>query len=134
MNDAERKTLIDLETRFWQSLVDRDVETAVALLAEPALMVSAQGAASFDHDGYRDMADTDQWVLHGFEFDDVQVAFPSPQLGIVTYRVKQRITMKGRGETTMEMVDSSAWLQSGGGWRCVMHTETPAERKAEGSG
>jgi len=47
------KTLIDLETKFWQSMVDQDPDTAVSLLSEPALMVSAHGAMKFDHAGYR---------------------------------------------------------------------------------
>lgn len=37
------KTLIDLETRFWQSMVDRDTDAALELLSEPALMVSSNG-------------------------------------------------------------------------------------------
>ena len=32
--------LIDLEKKFWQSMVDQDADTAVKLLVEPALMVS----------------------------------------------------------------------------------------------
>jgi hypothetical protein len=43
-----RKTLVDLETRFWQSMVDNDTDTAVAMLAEPALMVSPQGTMRFE--------------------------------------------------------------------------------------
>jgi len=39
-----RKTLMDLETRFWQSMVDQDTDTALSLLCEPALMVSSHGA------------------------------------------------------------------------------------------
>ena len=45
------KTLIDLETKFWQSMVDQDTDTAISLLDEPALMVSSHGAMKFDHAG-----------------------------------------------------------------------------------
>ena len=38
MPDAS-KTIIDLETRFWQSMVDDDPETAISLVTEPAVMV-----------------------------------------------------------------------------------------------
>ena len=51
------KTLIDLENKFWQAIVDQDSDTAVDLLTEPALMVSSHGAMKFDHDGYRQMAE-----------------------------------------------------------------------------
>ena len=51
------KTLIDLETKFWQSMVDQDTDTALEMLTEPALMVSSHGAMKFDHAGYRKMAE-----------------------------------------------------------------------------
>ena len=51
------QTLIDLETKFWQSMIDQDTDTAVAMLSEPALMVSSHGAMTFDHAGYRKMAE-----------------------------------------------------------------------------
>jgi hypothetical protein len=55
MSDA--KTLIDLEKKFWQAMVDSDADTATQLLSEPAVMVSPHGAMQFDHAGYRKMAD-----------------------------------------------------------------------------
>lgn len=65
------QTLIDLETKFWQSMVNQDTDTALDLLSEPALMVSSHGA----------------------------------------------------------MNDTSTWVQNGDRWKCVMHTETPANTK-----
>ena len=37
---APSKTLIELENKFWKSMVDEDTDTALAMLDEPALMVS----------------------------------------------------------------------------------------------
>ena len=54
---APSKTLIDLEKKFWQSMVDQDTDAALKLLEEPALMVSSHGAMKFDHAGYRKMAE-----------------------------------------------------------------------------
>lgn len=59
--DKARQHLIDLETRFWQSMVDDDTDTAVGMLSEPALMVSQHGAIKFDHAGYRRMARRAAW-------------------------------------------------------------------------
>ena len=39
------KTLIDLENRFWQAIVDQDPDTATALLTEPALVVHTETPA-----------------------------------------------------------------------------------------
>ena len=59
----DAKTLIALERKFWQSMVDQDTDTALGLLAEPALMVSAHGAMRFDHAGYRKMAEQGNMML-----------------------------------------------------------------------
>jgi hypothetical protein len=125
-----RKTLIDLETQFWQSMVDNDTESALGLLNEPALMVSAHGAMKFDHAGYRHMADNGAMVLTSFEFSDMQVVFPDDRTAILAYHVKQAMAPRGREaeSTQQEMHDTSTWIRSGDGWRCVMHTETPAQK------
>ena len=124
------KTLIDLETKFWQSMVDQDTDAALNMLSEPALMVSEHGAMKFDHDGYRKMADQGPMVLTSFEFSDMDVMFPNDTTAVVTYRVRQGVAPRGEGEsTTQEMNDTSTWVQNGKLWQCVMHTETPADVK-----
>jgi hypothetical protein len=120
-------TLIDLEKKFWQSMVDEDTDTALSLLHEPALMVTAEGALQFDHAQYRQMAEQGNMVITSFEFSDINVMFPSDDIAVVTYRVLQ--TMAERGEDEDEsveqlMADSSVWLRKDGEWRCFMHTET----------
>ena len=125
MHTTEQK-LVDLETRFWQSLVEQDADTAVGLLSEPALMVSSHGAMKFDHDGYRKMADQGSMVVASFELADMQVTLPNPATAILTYRVKQEVKPRGKGESTVEeMNDSSTWIRTGNDWKCVMHTESP---------
>ena len=56
------QTLIDLEKKFWQSMVDQDADTAIDMLSEPALMVSSHGAMKFDHAGYRNMVILDEGI------------------------------------------------------------------------
>jgi hypothetical protein len=120
-------TLVDLETRFWQSLVDQDIDTALDMLSEPALIVSSHGATKFDHDGYRQMAEAGPMVVTAFDLRDMEVVFPNDTTAVLTYRVKQEIAPRGPGERVQqEMNDSSTWVRSGSRWQCVMHTETPA--------
>jgi hypothetical protein len=122
------KTLIDLETRFWQSMVDQETDTALRLLHEPALMVSSHGAMKFDHAGYRQMAEHGSMILKSFELKDMEVIFPNDTTSILMYRVKQSVASREKDEgTTQEMNDTSTWIKTGKGWQCVMHTETPAE-------
>lgn len=125
---ANRTELIDLENRFWQSMVDEDTDTALSLLDEPALMVSSHGAMQFDHAGYRQMAEQGSMVIKSYELSDMNVVFPTDETAVLTYRVKQAIAPRGQGkELKQEMADSSVWTRKDGGWRCVMHTETPVE-------
>lgn len=122
------KTLVDLEKKFWQSMIDQDADTATEMLSEPALMVSSHGTMKFDHAGYRRMAEHGPMVLTSFELSDVDVTFPNDTTAIVTYRVKQRVAQRDKNESSMqEMNDTSTWVKTDDRWRCVMHTETPAE-------
>ena len=124
------QTLIDLEKKFWQSMVDQDADTAIDMLSEPALMVSSHGAMKFDHAGYRNMAEKGSMVVTDFELSDMEVLMPSDSTAILTYRVRQTVAPREAGAdqhaTTQDMLDSSTWIRDGQGWRCVMHTETPA--------
>jgi len=124
------KTLIELEKKFWQSMVDQDTDTALAMLTEPALMVSAHGTMKFDHAGYRKAAEQGSSVLTSYELKDIDVVFPSKTTAVVTYRVKQGVLPPGKDQSiTQEMNDSSTWVLKNKQWQCVMHTETPAEDK-----
>jgi hypothetical protein len=125
------KTLIDLETKFWQSLVDEDTDAALAMLDEPALMVSSHGAMKFDHAAYREMAQKGSMVLKSYQLSDIDVVFPADHTAILTYRVRQSLAPRGKSEGfTQEMTDSSTWIRKDGQWQCVMHTETPLESKS----
>jgi hypothetical protein len=126
---APKQTLINLEKKFWQSMVDQEPDVATKMLTEPALMVSAHGSMKFDRAGYRKMAEQGQMVLTSFELSDVDVVFPNDTTAIVTYHVKQGVAKRGEGHksTIQEMNDSSTWIRHGDDWQCVMHTETPAE-------
>lgn len=125
------ETLVELEQKFWQAIVDQDTETATELLCEPSLMVSTHGAMKFDRAGYRKMAREGSMIVTGFELRDVDVVFPNTKTAIVTYKVKQSV--RPRNDTAVqvqEMNDTSTWIQSGDRWRCVMHTETPIPASA----
>lgn len=129
-NDS--KKLIELETKFWQAMVDADNDTATGLLAEPALMVSPHGAFQFDHATYRKMADQGPRVVTAFELQDVKVTFPNENTAVLTYRVRQSVAPRDdrAAADTEEMHDSSTWVRASGSWKCVIHTETPVATEA----
>ncbi|HUQ10372.1 MAG TPA: nuclear transport factor 2 family protein [Steroidobacteraceae bacterium] len=123
-----RDTLIDLEMKFWQSMVDGDADTTTELLGDTALMVSSHGAIQFDHDGYRKMAEQGPNVVTDFELSDVNVLFPNDSTAILTYHVKQTVAQRGKAKGSVQEVnDTSTWVKSDDRWRCVAHTETPSQ-------
>ena len=125
------QTIIDLETKFWQSMVDQDVGTAVDLLIEPALTVSGYGILKFDRDGYRRMADQGPMVVTSFELSDFEVLFPNDTTAVVAYRARQGVGKRGQKESAVQEVsDTSTWVLDGDRWRCVLHTETPVNPPA----
>ncbi len=128
------QSLVALETRFWQAMVDQDADAATELLSEPAVMVGSHGAMQSDHAGYRKMADQGSMVVTSFEFNDMKVMFPNDTTAVLTYRVTQGVAPRGetRGKS-QEMADSSTWIQQAGEWKCVMHTETPMDVKVKKS-
>ena len=123
---ASSKELINLEKKFWQSMVDEDTDTALTMLDEPSLMVSEHGLMQFNHDDFRKMAESGSRVIKSFELSDVSVVFPTDETAVLTYRVKQAMGERGKSkQIKQEMADSSVWAHKDGKWVCVMHTETP---------
>ena len=122
-----RETIVDLEKKFWQSIVDEDTDTALEMLAEPALMVGAHGAMQFDHVKYREMAEKGPMVLRSYVLSDLNVLFPNASTAVITYRSKQEMSPRGKSQgTVQEMNFSSTWVKDRDDWKCVVHTETPA--------
>ena len=131
------KTLIDMETKFWQSMVDQNTDAALQLLHDPSQMASAHGAMKFDHAGYRKMAEQGSMVVTAFALSDIEVLFPSETTAVMTYRVKQTVAARQGGKsgkgTVQDMSDTSTWVYVDKRWQCVLHTESQMEAKPEKS-
>lgn len=124
------KTLIELETKFWQSMVDQDADAALQLLHDPSQMASSHGAMRFDHAGYRKMAEQGAMVVTSFELSAVEVVFPTETTAVLTYQVKQAVAKREGGESSIQnMSDTSTWVHAGKRWQCVLHTESEMQAK-----
>jgi hypothetical protein len=119
---AEKTAIIDLETRFWQSMVDKDAKLAKTMIADECLIAGPMGSMKIDPDKYEAMTKEGQWDLEKFEFSDLEVVFPSPNTAVVAYKVHQQGALKGK---PMDMIcaDSSTWVQVNNKWKCALHTE-----------
>ena len=116
-------TIERLETEFWQSMVDKDADKAVTMIADECLITGPQGTMRSDPADYKRMTEQGEWEVDQFEFSDVQVIFPQEDTAIIAYNVHQTGSMKGQ-EMDLNCADSSTWVRDGDEWKCALHTET----------
>ena len=123
---ANKQQIIDLETRFWQSMKDKDVDTAKSLIAKEGLVTGPMGTMTMDPDKYAQMTRDGQWTLQNFKMDKVEVVQPNSDSAIIAYEVRQTGDLKGQ-PMDLRCADSSVWVKEGGDWKCALHTETILE-------
>ena len=120
------QTIVDLETRFWKALVEKDTAKAAALIADECLITGPSGAMRITPNKYTQMMQDGQWTLDTFEFSELKVIFPTEDTAVVAYKVHQRGELKGE-PMDMQCADSTAWVKDGRAWKCALHTETILE-------
>ena len=120
---AKAETIKKLETRFWQSMVDKDPETAMTMIADECLIAGPAGTMRIDPEKYAEMTREGQWTLKSFDFVDLEVVFPTDDVAVIAYKVHQTGDMKGE-PMDLRCADTSTWVKQDGEWKCSAHTET----------
>lgn len=120
---AMEKTIIELETKFWNAIVKGDVKAATDLLGEKSLLAGAQGVADISKETYAQMAGAPNWKLHSFKLSDIIVKFPAENMALIAYKVAEDVTVDGK-PLKFEAADTSVWLNKDGKWINVLHTES----------
>ena len=115
--------ILALETKFWQSMIDKNSDAGAQLIAEPSFVTGAQGVSSIDRKSFAKMMEMGDWVLHAYEFSDVNVEAVADDVAIIAYKVREELTVDGK-KFTMEAADASTWVRDAKGWRCALHTES----------
>src|SRR5688500_3901762 len=80
-------TIERLEKDFWQSMVDKDADKAMTMIADECLVTGPQGAMNITPQQYKKMTEEGDWELDKFEFSDVDVIFPKDDTAIIAYQV-----------------------------------------------
>ncbi len=119
-------TIVKLERAFWQSMVDKDADKAMKMIADECLITGPMGTMRSDPADYKRMTEQGEWELDTFDFSDVQVIFPAEDTAIIAYKVHQTGRMKD-GPMDLNCADSTTWVRDGGDWKCALHTETILE-------
>ena len=116
------KVLIDRETALWEIVKKRQVEAFRTYYADNYSGVSS--------DGVRDINQEVEGVrivdLQDYSLADTKVVFPSKSTAILTYKVTVRGSYQGQ-DISGAYYASSVWVNQGGKWLAVLHTEAKAQ-------
>lgn len=118
--------ILKLERKFWDTMANGQNQESSQLLADQAAMVSGMGALIFSPSEYESMSSESPYSIKEWKMTNEKVFFPTPDVAVVTYLVKQSIEHDGNTQTT-DNSESSVWIKSDSSWKCVLHTETPLQ-------
>ena len=122
MPGATEQQLIELERKYWDAMVEKDVDTAVRMSDEPVYLAGAQGVSQITNEQYRHLMKDGKWVLHSYDMEKIVARLVSPDVAIIAYTVTERLTVEGQA-LTLTCNDASTWVRKNGEWKCSLHTE-----------
>ncbi len=120
---SAKDTIIDLEKRFWDTMVSKDAKAATAMMAEKSIVIGPQGVSQIARGDFGKMMEGSKWTLDSYKLSDIQVVFPDKTTAVIGYKVRQKGKMDGK-PYDMECADATTWNKTGDAWLCVLHTET----------
>ena len=130
MTDAapSKDDIIKLERSYWDAMKSKDGSRTAELAADPSLVSGTNGIMSIPKSKMSKMTEEGKWTLESYEFDDIEVSSPTPDIAIIAYTVKQNVTMDGKLKS-FRAADSSTWIRGSRGWECHAHSETILQDK-----
>jgi hypothetical protein len=115
--------IIVLETSYWDAMKAKDGERTSKLAGKVSLVTGAHGVMSIAKDKMGKMTEDPKWTLESYSFDKVEVTTPTPDVAIIAYIVRQKVTMNGES-IDLQAAESSTWIRGADGWECHAHSET----------
>jgi hypothetical protein len=125
MTVTTEQQLADLEKKYWDAMVTKDVDSAVRMSDEPCYLAGAQGISQISNEKYRQLMTDGKWVLHSYTMDKILTRLVSPDVAIIAYTVTENLTVEGQ-KLTLTCNDASTWVKRNGQWKCSLHTEAVA--------
>ena len=123
---SARDDILNLEKKFFQSMIDKDGKTASSLCGKDVIVSGSQRAAMVKGADMGKMMKDGKWDLRSFEIRDFEAVFPTDDLAVVGYKSEMDMVMDGK-PMKMSTFDSSTWMKDGKRWVCVQHSETPMQ-------
>ena len=86
-----RQEVIALETSYWDAIRQKDGRKTAQLSGETALVTGARGVMSIPKARMGQMTEEGDWTLESYEFEEVEVTTPSPDVAVIAYTVRQSL-------------------------------------------
>ncbi|UPT62164.1 MAG: nuclear transport factor 2 family protein [Hyphomonadaceae bacterium JAD_PAG50586_4] len=123
MANPSKNEIIALEKDYWEAMKRKDGKRTAQLSGKVSLTTGARGVTTIPKAKMGEMTEDGHWTLESYEFSDVEVITPTPDVAIIAYKVRQKVTMDGKAQD-IRAADSSTWIRGADGWECHAHSET----------
>ncbi|HVK81898.1 MAG TPA: nuclear transport factor 2 family protein [Verrucomicrobiae bacterium] len=123
MANPTKDEIIALEKDYWDAMKRKDGKRTSQLSGKVSLTTGARGVTTIPKAKMGEMTEDGHWSLESYEFSDVEVITPKPDVAIIAYKVRQKVTMDGK-QQELRAADSSTWIRGVDGWECHAHSET----------
>ena len=121
--------IVALEKSYWDAMKKKDGRRTAELSGKTSLVTGARGVMTIPKAKMGKMTEEGGWILESYDFDDVEVSTPAPDVAIIAYTVRQKVKMDGKSQD-LHAADSSTWVRGADGWECHAHSETFLQDKA----
>lgn len=123
-HSSREEIILGLETAYWDAMMQKNGTRAAELSGATSLVTGARGISAIAKDKMGAMTEDDSWALDSYSLSDVQFVLPAPDVAIIAYKARQKVTMGGKTRE-FEAADCSTWIKGPAGWECHAHSETP---------
>jgi hypothetical protein len=119
---SPEKALIDRERELWEIVKNKQVNTFRKYYADNYSGVSSDGVKDINQEveGVRNVD------LKDYSLADTRVVFPNKDTAVLTYKVTVRGSFQGQDISGVYYA-SSVWVNEGGKWLAILHTEAKAQ-------
>lgn len=118
-----RDVILALETSYWDAMKSKDGARTAELSGDTSIVANTRGVMSIPRERMGDMTESGDWSLESYDFDDIEFSAPAPDVAIIAYTVRQKVTMQGQ-RREFRAADTSTWVRGPDGWKCHAHSET----------
>ena len=120
--------LLQVESRFWEALKNRDSREAGKLTEDECILVGAQGVMRMGPEELGRMLEGElPYEIDGYAMDEGKalVRRIGDDIAIVAYPVHEDLHVEGK-KVSLDAFDSTVWVRKDGKWVTVLHTESIA--------